>query len=55
MSPISKCAPKDESLYKIAFIEIRSMIPVNISPEPIGNTIGKGLAPRRSLIISSTL
>ena len=33
---------------------IKSMIPVNISPAPIGITNGKGLAPKRFFIISST-
>ena len=31
------------------------MIPVKISPAPIGKTTGKGLAPNLSFIISNTL
>ena len=55
MSPISKWAPSEDSLYKIAFIDIKSIIPVKISPAPIGRTTGSGFAPKRSLIISRTL
>ena len=51
----SNSAPWELSLYWIAFIFVKSIIPLKSSPAPIGSAIGNGLAPSLFFMVSIAL